>query len=301
MSFSKQVKDELNAIQIKGNCCKKAYLFGTLLSAELTNDTVSLKISDSETAEKVVILLKTIYKCEPNVKNIKRGCFECTEISFKSKKISEFLEYADSFCEESDISFLFTCKNCNAAFLRGAFCSLGSVSDPQKSFTLEMRVGNIHRALLLSQVIETVGISCPSSTQRDKNIGLFYRNESSIEDFITACGMNGVIKSLFEFYDSSLKKELINRENRATNCVARNISKSVEATELQISAIESLKAVKAYDDLPRELKMTAQLRIDNPDMSLGELADLHIPQISKSGLNHRLAKIIEKARKLKLI
>lgn len=301
MSFSKQVKDELNAIQIKGNCCKKAYLFGAMLSAESANDAVSVRIADYETAEKVIILLKTIYKCDPDIKKIKRGCFESTEISFNSKKISEFLDFADGFCDQSDLNFLFTCKNCGSTFLRGVFCSFGSVSDPKKSYTLEMRVKNAQRALLLSQVIETVGISAPSTTQREKNIGLFYRNESSIEDFITACGTNGAIKALFEFFDTYLEKDLRNRENRATNCVARNISKSVAATELQISAIESLKAVKAYDDLPRELKMTAQLRIENPDMSLGELAELHVPHISKSGLNHRLAKITEKAKKLNLV
>ena len=301
MSFSKQVKDELNAIQIKGNCCKKAYIFGALLSSERSEDIISIKISDTETAEKVIFLLKTIYKCEPNANLVKRGCFVSTEISFMSKKIAEFLDFADSFSDDSDMSFLFTCKNCESSLLRGAFCTYGSVNDPKKSYTLEMRVKNTKRALLLSKAIETVGISTPSIIQRDKAVGLLYRNESAIEDFITACGTNGAVNSLFEFYYSSLNKELINRENRATNCVASNISKTVEATELQISAIEALKSVKAYDDLPRELKISAQLRIDNPDMSLGELADLHVPHISKSGLNHRLAKIIEKAKKLKLI
>lgn len=297
MSFSKQVKEELNAIQIKGNCCKKAYLFGALLSAKVDGENISLKISDGESAQKVVSLLGTIYKCTPNVKVTRRGCFESTEISFQSKKISQFLGSADRSDSDSSVMDLFTCKNCSSAFLRGSFCSFGSVSDPQKSYSLEMRVNNLSRAGLFCRVVEQAEINPPAMTKRDGNIGLFYRNESSIEDFITVCGGN---KSLFSFFEASLEKDLRNSENRATNCVAKNISKSVEATALQISAIEALKSVNAYNDLPRELKLTAELRVLNPDMSLGELAELHIPRISKSGLNHRLAKIIEEAKKLKL-
>ena len=135
-------------------------------------------------------------------------------------------------------------------------------------------------------------------TKRNDVIGLFYRNESSIEDFLTACGCS---KSLFKFFEASVEKNLRNDENRATNCVAKNISKSVEATALQISAIESLKATSTFDDLPREIRQSAILRIEHPDMSLSELALLHTPPISKSGLNHRLAKIIEEAKKRNLL
>lgn len=298
MSFSGQVKEELNSIQIKGNCCKKAYLIGALFSAEIDNDIIHVKISDTESAEKLILLLKTIYKCEPDVKVIKRGCFENTQISFKSKKISELIELVDMHGEGVDKNVLFTCKGCKVAFLRGVFCSTGSVSDPHKSYSLEMRIKSIKRAELVRLVIEEAEINQPSVTQRDGIVGLFYRNESSIEDFITLCGGS---HSLFSFFEASLEKDLRNSENRATNCVARNISKSVEATALQITAIEALKAVKTFDDLPRELRMTAQLRIDNPDMSLGELAEIHVPHISKSGLNHRLTKIIEEAKRLNLI
>lgn len=298
MSFSKQVKYELNSIQIKNNCCKKAYLFGALLAAEISQDNISLKLSDSESAEKVLFFLRSIYKSEPDVKLLKRGCFEATQLSFDSKKLSGFLDFADNFAVGVSLEHLFTCTNCRTAFLRAVFCAMGSVSDPMKSYTLEIRTPNCHRADLICDVIEERGIAAPSRTQRDKFVGLFYRNESSIEDFITICGGN---KTLFSFFEASVEKNLRNDENRATNCVARNISKSVDATALQISAIESLKATSTFDDLPREIRQSAILRIENPDMSLSELASLHKPPISKSGLNHRLSKIIEEAKKRNLI
>lgn len=298
MSFSKEVKEELNSIQIKGNCCKKAFLFGALLSARYDGDSISIKISDSESAQRVVSLLATIFKCVPDCKVTKRGCFESTELSFTSRKIAEFLLFADNFNTESKYDGIFKCKSCHTAFLRGVFCSMGTVSDPQKSYSLEMRVPNASRAELLNSIISETGIASPSITKRDGCIGLFYRNESSVVDFLSYCEAN---QSVFAFYQISMEKDLRNQENRATNFVASNISKAVAATELQISAIEALKAVNAYRDLPRELRSTADLRIANPDMSLGELAELHVPRISKSGLNHRLTKIIEEARRLGLI
>lgn len=299
MSFSQQVKEELNSIQIKSNCCKKSYLFGAILSSENKDGHIFLNLSDESTVTTVLYLLKTIYKCVPKVKSVKRGCYKCSEIYIDSKKLSEFLSFADSYNEEISESTFFSCTNCKSAFLRGVFCSCGNVSDPKKSYTLEIRAKNTARAELIRKVIgEWQEILPPNSTQRKEGIGLFYRNESSIEDFLTACGAN---KSLFTFYEALVEKNVRNIENRATNCVARNISKSVAASAAQVSAIESLIASKSIDELPHDLRTTAALRVTYSDVTLSELAALHNPPISKSGLNHRLSKIVEEAKKRKLI
>jgi DNA-binding protein WhiA len=303
MSFASQVKEELNSINIKSNCCKKAYLFGAIMNAEKIDDmTIRMKLSDSSTVDKVVFLLKAIYKIVPTLTNIRKGCFCCTEVLFESKRLAPFLDIADSFDASDErninISDFFTCQNCAVAFLRGVFCASGSVSDPQKSYTLEMRPKNDARAAFISNIAELCGLNPPCKTARKGAIGLFYRNESSIEDFLTACGVN---KALFEFFDVYVQKDLRNSENRATNCVAKNISKSVEASSLHIQAIEALIANGIFDELSSDVKKTALLRIDNPEISLSELAQMHTPAISKSGLNHRLARLIEIAKKHKLV
>lgn len=298
MSFSKQVKTELDGIHIKNNCCKKAYLFGALIASSVKENNISLKVSDENCASRISSLLKTIFKCECDVKTIKRGCYEAYELNFVSSKLAEFIRFADSFDHEQNHSTFFTCNNCREVFVRAAFCAAGTVSDPQKTYSLEIRVPNENRAALISSIIEERGINTPSVTNRNGAVGLFYRNESSIEDFITVCGGNNI---LFSFFSASVEKNLRNDENRATNCVAKNILKSVEATALQVAAIESLKATSFFDDLPREIKQSAMLRLENPDITLSELAALHEPPISKSGLNHRLSKIIEEAKKRNLI
>ncbi len=298
MSFSTQVKEELNYLQIKNNCCKKAYLFGALLSADISGHTITVRSCDTTTGEKITFLLNSLYKVTPKSTEIARGCYKCTELVFESKRICDFLNFADKFNDTYNSDELLKCDTCRSAFLRGAFCSSGSVSDPQSTYTLEIRTKNESRAKLIQEVIKTWGIDPPAITQRKKTLGLFFRSESSIEDILTACGANN---ALFSFYDAMLKKDFRNRENRATNCVAMNISRSVKAAAAQTSAIESLISAKAFDDLPEDLKISAKLRAANPDISLSELCELHTPPISKSGLSHRLSRIVDEAKKRKLI
>ena len=298
MSFSTQVKDELNSIQIKGNCCKKAYLLGALMPCEQAEDGIILRLSDEGTADKLKYILGSLYKCTPEEKKIKRGCFEATEFSFKNKKIEDFLSFANEYTKAQDANRIFKCSNCRSAFLRGVFCSCGTLSDPKKSFSLELRVKDRGRAQFIQSVVDTWGIDHPLITQRGEIGSLFYRKESAIGDFLSACGSTGTV---FLFYDIMVEKDVRNEENRATNCVTRNIGKSVLASSLQIHAIEALTESRIIEDLPAELIQTAELRMSYPDMTLSELAALHEPPISKSGLNHRLSRLIEEARRRKLI
>ena len=105
----------------------------------------------------------------------------------------------------------------------------------------------------------------------------------------------GAVGPSFEYANAGIEKEIRNNENRATNCVTKNIYKSVSASKKQIDAIEKLIATHKFDALPEELKQTALIRLENEEASLMELALMHNPPISKSGLNHRLKKICEEA------
>ena len=302
MSFSSQVKEELNSLQIKGNCCKKAYILGAMLSAELVGGEIVSTISDRATALQLCHFLKSIYKIEPERREIKRGCFSAVELMFRSAKISEFLAFADEFSgSEEDAERLdcyFTCENCKRVFARAAFCTSGSVSDPKKSYTFEIHEKKDTRVWLMHSVLEEIVSEAPGITARNGKFSVFYKNNSSIEDVLTVIGAN---KTLFEFLDSYVEKDLRNYENRATNCVTRNIARSVNASSAQVLAIEALIATGIFEELSDEIRMTAALRLANPSLTLTELAEIHTPPISKSGLNHRLSKIIQLAKSRELI
>ena len=92
-----------------------------------------------------------------------------------------------------------------------------------------------------------------------------------------------------------IERDIRNAENRATNCVTKNISKAVAASNRQIEAIERLAESGKLLSLPEELRYTAELRLENPSATLFELAYMHEPPISKSGLNRRLTRLLEEA------
>ena len=53
------------------------------------------------------------------------------------------------------------------------------------------------------------------------------------------------------------------------------------------------------DKLPKSLREIAEVRVDNPETSLSGLGELLNPPIGKSGVNGRLRKISELARKIR--
>ena len=302
MSFSSQVKDELNSLQIKGNCCKKAYIFGSLISAELTEAGITVKLTDTATADQLCHFLLSIYKITPTRREIRRGCYQASELTFRSAKLTDFLNFADEFSGSDEdmerLNALFPCDKCKLTFARAAFCSGGTVSDPKKSYTFEIYATSDTRAMMIHSILEEVVGEAPGITTRQGKMSVFYKNNSAIEDALTVFGAS---KTLFEFLDSYIEKDLRNYENRATNCVTRNIAKSVGASAIQVTAIEELMATGLFEELTDDIKTTAALRLANPSLTLSELAEIHTPPISKSGLNHRLSKIMELAKHNDLI
>ena len=94
-------------------------------------------------------------------------------------------------------------------------------------------------------------------------------------------------------------RDIRNNVNRQVNCETANLNKTISAAVLQIEAINFLKKMKKYEELPDSLIEIAELRLEYPEMSLKDLgAQLENP-IGKSGVSHRLKKIIEIADEVK--
>ena len=98
---------------------------------------------------------------------------------------------------------------------------------------------------------------------------------------------------MFEITNLQIEREILNNTNRVVNCETNNIEKSVSASSRQTAAIKALADHNLLSSLPDELEYTARLRIQNDSLSLSQLSKLFTPPISKSGLSHRLSKIIE--------
>ena len=60
-----------------------------------------------------------------------------------------------------------------------------------------------------------------------------------------------------------------------------------------MKAIEEIQRRIGLDNLPDDLREVAKLRLANKDASLSELGAMMNPPLTKSGINHRLKKLME--------
>ncbi|MBQ2756066.1 MAG: DNA-binding protein WhiA [Oscillospiraceae bacterium] len=182
-----------------------------------------------------------------------------------------------------------------ADFLRGIYLSCGSISDPNKSYHIELAVPflNLSKelALMLSQLL-----SMPKSVRRRGDYVLYYKESEHIEDFLTFIG--APMKAL-EIMEIKVVKDVRNKVNRRTNCETANIDKTVVASARQVADIRLICEKKGMEFLPENLRELAQLRLENPEMSLAELGSVLKKPISRSGVNHRLERLAEIAEDLR--
>ena len=82
------------------------------------------------------------------------------------------------------------------------------------------------------------------------------------------------------------------------NFETANLDKTAAASARQLIAIETIMNHMGLSQLPEDLQEIARLRYENPEMSLRELGEnLAIP-LSRSGVNHRLRRLMELAAEL---
>ena len=139
------------------------------------------------------------------------------------------------------------------------------------------------------EVLTDAGFT-PSRTLRKNRSILYFKNSVVIEDLL---GMMGASFGAFEIMNAKIIKELREDTNRQVNCDSANITKSVGAAEKHIRIINELIESDRFKVLPEELQTTAELRIKYPGDSLAELGQKFLSPISKSGVKHRLDKIVD--------
>ena len=129
--------------------------------------------------------------------------------------------------------------------------------------------------------------------KRKESYVVYIKNKEIISDFLSLIGVSSCLKKFSVIVE---KRDEANQNNRAANCYSGNVEKTVQASVKQVMAIERLKDSAIFEDLSEELKGLARFRLDNPAMSLQELADSL--KLSKSCLSHRMRRLMELAAKL---
>lgn len=183
---------------------------------------------------------------------------------------------------------------CARAFLRGAFLGSGYVSDPDKSYHLEIVAQNETLAEGMRDICAGFEIFVKQIYRKGTYV-IYLKESESIADFF---GLIGASKAVLDFQNIRILKEIRNNTNRAVNCDSANLNKAVETALRQMRAIELLENEVGLDNLPPALCETAKLRKRYPESTLQELVALQNGAIGKSGLYHRFSKIEELAKEI---
>lgn len=307
MTFSSIVKDELSHFVPESRHCRIAEL-AALLSFSGYVQTTAMG------AKRVVFITE-----KPAVA---RKCFTLllktfnihTDISIRCGKNSTYYLVIRDYEEarrlikaikmdeplSSRISMLTGNFCCRRSFLRGAFLSVGSLSDPQKSYHLEFAFADAKWAEAIKNLIESIEIdgNIDAKLTKRKNNTIVYIKEGSQISLVL--NIMEAHKALMEMENLRIVKEMRNAVNRRVNCDTANINKAVNAAMKQIADIEYIKANGGFEGLSESLIETAQLRLEHPESTLAELGKLFNPPVGKSGVNHRLKKLCEYADELRM-
>lgn len=288
MSFSQEQKTDILAQTIKSSCCKISLLQGIMAArAVFSNDSISISVDNSETAEYIKTLILDIYsKSAENV---------VSNVGGRRKIISFYAKSAAKYISDLDVNGIVLnekCPMCKSYFLKGIFLASGRVSDPTKQYSLEFSVGK--RTDAVFEFLSFLGLTPRVAVRKNETV-IYFRNSTVIEDFFALANMN---QTAFDIMNAKIKGELRNTANRIANCETNNIDRAVSASISQITLIEELMSRGLLSLLPDELEKTARFRMENRDMSLSQLAGAITPPISKSGLSHRLKKITDMAENI---
>lgn len=184
---------------------------------------------------------------------------------------------------------------CKQSYVRGAFLAAGSVTDPQKGYHFEIVCDSEPESQILMDCIMSFGIE-PKVVMRKRYYVVYIKDGSMIVDMLNIMGAH---ISLMNMENVRILKDMRNSVNRKVNCETANINKTVSAAVKQIEDINYINEAKGLKYLPDNLRQIAELRLDEPEISLKDLGEMLNPPIGKSGVNHRLRKISEIANELR--
>lgn len=301
VSFSGNAKAEVCRTFPSKHCCALAECFGILLFCNsFSGDGIRIITECREFAYRLPRLFKRAFNVEfdffPSLEAPGKLSFQISD----PEKIGQIMD-AFGFSPKDTLSLhvnlpLVEDDCCKAAFLRGAFLSGGSVTDPVKGYHMELTTTHQSVARESYALIQEVMGFYPKSASRGGGQVLYIKQSEQISDFLAYLGSPVAAMGIME---ARLEKELNNKVNRRCNCDDANTSKVVEAAQEQLAAIRILHEAGMMEKLPAKMKQAADAREKNPFASLSELAGMMDPPITKPAMNNRMKKLVQLAMEAK--
>jgi len=313
LSFSSVVKNELCRLENVDNCCMISELAAAIClngtAAPVTGGGFNIRIvtENAAFARRVFSNIKKLFGINPEVtirksRKLKKHVSYILYItpSIGSQKILDATGVTVNTLSGTQtpelsvkIESLLKNKCCSKAFLRGAFLAGGSISDPEKTYHLELTSRTRTQAQEIKKILNSFDLNARIIKRKGSYV-TYLKEGENIVDFLNIAGAH---LALMELENIRILKDMRNNINRIVNCETANLEKTVNASLRQVENIRYIEKNIGFNKLPPGLREIAELRLKYSDASLAELGQLISPALGKSGVNHRLRKLDQIAEK----
>ena len=291
MSFSKSIKEELSKIS---NLSNKDVVKAELLGYLITNN-ISLKSNKIKYSTESEYNINRFAKLLNNL-NISKYEIDIQgkvfTINVKEKIEFDELDYIDAkLILNNNITEFCNSEILEKALIRGSFLGSGSINNPERIYHLEVIYSNEQNLEYVLNILKKYNIQ-----MKKLNNTLYLKEGEEISKFLAFIGANS---SVLKFEEIRVIRDMRNNVNRLVNCETANLNKTINAALKQIDDINLIKKMKKFNELPDNVQEVANLRLENPEISLVELGKMLTNPVGKSGVNYRFKVISELAEELR--
>ena len=305
MSFSGEVKEELSRQLSSARHCQLAELSAIVSACGMYSVRphgrlfLVLQSENLLVARKANLLLRETFDVVPDVSVMGSGDWKKSRVYTlavrNGDEVTRILQ-ATKFMQENGAlidlelpvsSLLLRTPCCRRAFLRGAFLSMGSISNPEKSYHFEIVCSNPEKATAIRDLIQSFDVDAKIVLRKKYHV-VYVKESDGLADLL---GLMEANISLMNFENIRILREISGTVNRKVNCETANLNKTVSAAVEQVRDIELIREKIGLDQLPQPLQEMAYVRLEHPDTPLKDLGTYLDPAGGKFGVNHRLRKL----------
>jgi len=303
MSFTQEVKHEVANVTLNA-CCQKAQ---TAALIQLSSSVViknhklelSIKTENATTAKRVFKLMKDQFQAEMKLSVMKKmnlkknNIYEIQVLSNTTEILTELGLWNSSGFTNHPSKAIVRKECCARAYLAGAFLAAGSINSPKKSnYHCEIVTQDIEHAQYIQTIMNRFDLGAKYIIRRNQHV-VYLKASEKISDFLRMIQSNNAV---LDFEDIRIQRDFHNNLTRLDNCEVANVMKTMAAANDQLEVIQKLMDSGEFEYVDAKTKEVAILRLNNPEASLNELCEKFELEtgkpISKSGMKHRLAKLI---------
>lgn len=312
MSFSATVKDELIRLPLGKSCCILSELSaltqtsGSLALRGLGRVQVTYRVENAALARRIFLLLRTLgITAKLHFVQHSRLGGRRTCVLTLGDQDSQTLLIALHMMEQDEEGHIFlrrtaprhpmTRQCCRRAFLRGAFLGCGSMNNPDKSYHFEWVAEDQSLRQTLAKLLDKCGLPLHEHIRKGQNV-IYLKGAQQIADMLALMGAS---QAVLEMENIRIKKQMRGEANRAANCDEHNSERMLNAADEQIEAIKLISIQRGLFTLPLGLQEMARLRLEHTSLSLAELGQLLNPPVGKSGVNHRMRRLMDIAKEIR--